>query len=190
MRNTRLFIHRLDAGFEAVFSPRLAVFALFPSYFLELALLRRVPVPFFAAELRVEDFVPRRVAPLFAAPVDLFVAVLTPELRVAVLVFVPEDLRLVVFFALVVFLVPEVFLMPALPLLRPVVEDLLAVPFVVPVVFDELRDAAALRPPFLAGSLFVGLPLPDPLFFPPPSILLTVAQALLSASSVETPCSL
>jgi len=52
------------------------------------------------------------------------------------------------------------------------------------------RAAAAappLRPPFFAGSLFTGLPRPEPLFLPPPVILLTVAQARDSASRSETP---
>jgi hypothetical protein len=50
-----------------------------------------------------------------------------------------------------------------------------------------LDAAPPLRPPFFAGSLFTGLPTPDPDFFPPPVILLTVAQARRSASSSETP---
>jgi hypothetical protein len=52
-------------------------------------------------------------------------------------------------------------------------------------------DAAPpLRPPFVAGAFLVGLPLPDPLFLPPPDILLTVAQARRSASFSPTPRSL
>ena len=52
------------------------------------------------------------------------------------------------------------------------------------------RDAAA-RPPFLPPFLeelrFVFFPRPDPLFFPPPVSLFTVAQARRSASRRETP---
>ncbi|UQA59502.1 hypothetical protein E8A73_003035 [Polyangium aurulentum] len=52
------------------------------------------------------------------------------------------------------------------------------------------RAAAAappLRPPFLAGSLFTVLPRPEPLFLPPPVILLTVAHARASAWRSGTP---
>ena len=42
-------------------------------------------------------------------------------------------------------------------------------------------------PPFRAGALLLFLPRPDPLFFPPLSDLLTVAQARFSASFFETP---
>jgi len=71
---------------------------------------------------------------------------------------------------------------------------------------DFLRVAAALRaeaarasagraaaaspplwPPLLTGALLSGRPRPEPLFLPPPEILLTVAQARCSASSWETP---
>jgi hypothetical protein len=48
-------------------------------------------------------------------------------------------------------------------------------------------DAPPLRPPFFIGSLFSFLPRPDPLFFPPPLLLFTVAQARRSASFSETP---
>ena len=34
-----------------------------------------------------------------------------------------------------------------------------------------------MRPPLRDGDLFSALPRPDPLFFPPPELLLTVAQA-------------
>ena len=54
----------------------------------------------------------------------------------------------------------------------------------------EGRLAAAappLRPPFLAGLRSVFLPTPEPLFLPPWSILLTVAQARRSASPSGTP---
>ncbi|WP_437570610.1 hypothetical protein [Sorangium sp. So ce542] len=47
--------------------------------------------------------------------------------------------------------------------------------------------APPLRPPFFAGSLFTGLPTPEPDFFPPPVILLTVAQARRSASPSDKP---
>ena len=53
------------------------------------------------------------------------------------------------------------------------------------------REAAAarppFRPPFRAGALFVRRPRPEPLFFPPPLILLTVAHARRSASSSDRP---
>src|SRR5260221_485289 len=44
-----------------------------------------------------------------------------------------------------------------------------------------------IRPPLWAGSWFSAFPRPEPDFFPPPVILLTVAQARRSASSLETP---
>lgn len=53
-----------------------------------------------------------------------------------------------------------------------------------------LRLPAALppsRPPFFAGAVFIFFPRPEPLFFPPPVIALTVAHALLSASPSGTP---
>src|SRR5665213_423948 len=62
--------------------------------------------------------------------------------------------------------------------------------------FAEAERAAAgraaafappIRPPFFAGALLVGLPTPDPDFFPPPDILLTVAQARRSDSFSPTP---
>src|SRR5437667_11957761 len=52
------------------------------------------------------------------------------------------------------------------------------------------RDAEAappFRPPFLAGALLTALPLPAPLFLPPPVISLTVAHARRSASPSDTP---
>lgn len=56
--------------------------------------------------------------------------------------------------------------------------------------FDAGREAAALPPfvpPLRAGSLFSALPLPEPLFLPPPEVLFTVAQARFSATFLETP---
>jgi hypothetical protein len=60
------------------------------------------------------------------------------------------------------------------------VEDFLA---------DDLAAVAAppFLPPFLAEALLVFLPRPDPLFLPPPVLLLTVAQARRSASFSLTP---
>jgi hypothetical protein len=56
---------------------------------------------------------------------------------------------------------------------------------------DDLDRAADARPPFrppLREELrLVFLPLPEPLFFPPPVSLFTVAQARLSASRPDTP---
>jgi hypothetical protein len=55
---------------------------------------------------------------------------------------------------------------------------------------DMLRlfDAAApLRPPLLLAERLVALPRPEPLFFPPPVSLFTVAHARRSASFVEVP---
>jgi hypothetical protein len=43
------------------------------------------------------------------------------------------------------------------------------------------------RPPFLEELFDVFFPRPEPLFFPPPVSLLTVAQARRSASSRGTP---
>jgi hypothetical protein len=43
---------------------------------------------------------------------------------------------------------------------------------------ERAADAAPPRsPPVLAGSLFSAFPRPEPLFLPPPELLLTVAQA-------------
>jgi hypothetical protein len=47
--------------------------------------------------------------------------------------------------------------------------------------------APPFRPPFLAGALLTGFPRPEPDFFPPPVILLTVAHARFSASGSDTP---
>ena len=54
-------------------------------------------------------------------------------------------------------------------------------------VFLRAAEAPPLRSPVRAGCLFVFLPRPEPLFFPPPLVLLTVAQALRSASFFGTP---
>jgi hypothetical protein len=51
-----------------------------------------------------------------------------------------------------------------------------------------LAEAAPpFTPAFLAEALFTVLPLPEPLFFPPPLILFTVAHARRSASSSDCP---
>jgi hypothetical protein len=53
-----------------------------------------------------------------------------------------------------------------------------------------LRAAAArppFFPPFLDGARFTFFPRPDPLFFPPPVSLLTVAHARRAASFRDTP---
>jgi hypothetical protein len=55
---------------------------------------------------------------------------------------------------------------------------------------DRDRDADAFppfRPPFRAGALDVRFPRPEPLFFPPPDILFSVAQARRAASFRDTP---
>jgi hypothetical protein len=56
---------------------------------------------------------------------------------------------------------------------------------------DDLEREAAARPPFLPPFReelrLVFLPRPDPLFFPPPVSLFTVAQARRSASPRDTP---
>ena len=55
---------------------------------------------------------------------------------------------------------------------------------------DFGREAEAFppfRPPFRAGVVEVRFPRPDPLFFPPPDILFSVAQARRSASLRDTP---
>src|SRR6478609_8442796 len=52
------------------------------------------------------------------------------------------------------------------------------------------RDAEARAPslpPFLDGPVSTALPRPEPLFFPPPVSLLTVAHARRSASFSATP---
>jgi len=53
---------------------------------------------------------------------------------------------------------------------------------------DRERDAAPpFLPPLREALLVLFFPRPDPLFFPPPSSLFTVAQARRSASRRETP---
>jgi hypothetical protein len=55
---------------------------------------------------------------------------------------------------------------------------------------DFGREAEAFppfRPPLRAGAVEVRFPRPDPLFFPPPDILFSVAQARRSASFRDTP---
>jgi len=55
---------------------------------------------------------------------------------------------------------------------------------------DFFRRAAVLPPflpPFLLDDLFSFFPRPEPLFLPPPEVLLTVAQARLLAVFLETP---
>ncbi len=56
---------------------------------------------------------------------------------------------------------------------------------------EDFERVAAARPPFLPPLReelrFVFLPRPEPLFFPPPVSLFTVAQARRSASRRETP---
>ena len=54
--------------------------------------------------------------------------------------------------------------------------------------FEREADALpAFFPPLRDEVLFTFLPRPDPLFFPPPVSLFTVAQARFSASLLETP---
>jgi hypothetical protein len=43
------------------------------------------------------------------------------------------------------------------------------------------------RPPFFAEALLLFFPRPDPLFFPPPLDLFTVAHARFSASFFDVP---
>src|SRR4051794_30133916 len=76
------------------------------------------------------------------------------------------------------------FLFEDLPVLREVVRlrDVLRVAVLRlavlrPAVFRLAAARPPLRPPLRAGPLFVARPRPDPLFLPPWSILLTVAQA-------------
>jgi hypothetical protein len=134
------------------------------------------------ADLRVADF---RVADFRVADLRV-VALRLADLRLAD--FRVVDLRLA-----------------ALRLADLRLADLRAVPRCVPFRFrvaaaffaDRLRAAAGReaeaapprRPPFLAGPLLVRLPRPEPLFFPPPVDLFTVAQARRSASPRETPLS-
>ena len=49
------------------------------------------------------------------------------------------------------------------------------------------RDAAAFLPPLREALRLVFLPRPEPLFFPPPVSLFTVAHALFAASRRDTP---
>jgi len=54
--------------------------------------------------------------------------------------------------------------------------------------FDRAADAAPpFLPPFFAADLSSSLPRPEPLFFPPPVMSLTVAQAVFVASFFCTP---
>jgi len=73
---------------------------------------------------------------------------------------------------------------PVLRLPAELPEPLLRLPAAV---FFRAVAAPPLRPPSRAGSLLVARPRPEPLFFPPPSILFTVAQARRSASFRGTP---
>jgi hypothetical protein len=53
---------------------------------------------------------------------------------------------------------------------------------------ERLADAALpFWPLFFDEAFLAGLPLPDPLFLPPPDVKLTVAQARRSASFSPTP---
>jgi hypothetical protein len=54
--------------------------------------------------------------------------------------------------------------------------------------FDREREAAPpFLPPLRDALLLLFFPLPEPLFFPPPSSLFTVAQARRAASRRDTP---
>jgi hypothetical protein len=54
--------------------------------------------------------------------------------------------------------------------------------------FERVAEARPpLRPPFRLDALLVFLPRPEPLFFPPPLSLFTVAHARRSASFFEVP---
>jgi hypothetical protein len=53
---------------------------------------------------------------------------------------------------------------------------------------ERLAEAAPpFLPPFFEETFVLFRPRPDPLFFPPPSSLFTVAQARRAASPRETP---
>jgi hypothetical protein len=83
----------------------------------------------------------------------------------------------------VVFLVPVAdFLVPVVVFLVPVVVLRLVLDL-----FDPAVELPPLRPPSRDGSLFSVVPLPEPDFLPPWSVLLTVAHARFSASFELTP---
>jgi hypothetical protein len=134
--------------------------------------------PLAAADLRFDVALvpvlraPEVLARLLEAPALLLDVLLVRE----VVLFPAEVLRLpaVLFFAVLLRL-------PAVPLFAVLVR-LRAVPV-------RLRAAAwpPFRPPLRAGSLFSAMPRPEPDFLPPPSDLLTVAQARRSASFSLSP---
>jgi len=83
-------------------------------------------------------------------------------------------------------LAPELFRLPLEDFRRRV-----AAPFRAAAEREDLDREADALPPFFPPRrdevLLVFLPRPDPLFFPPPVSLFTVAQARRSASPPETP---
>jgi hypothetical protein len=86
-------------------------------------------------------------------------------------------------------------LLPDALLLEELLRDALLLPEEVERPEDELADflerlceaLPPMRPPLRDGSLFSSLPRPEPARLPPPPVLLTVAQARLSASFAPTP---
>jgi hypothetical protein len=109
------------------------------------------------------------------------------RLRLVLELFLPRPALFLLRLALDVFRLPdELFRLPAADFRRRV-----AAPFRAAAERDDFeRDAEALPPffpPLRDALLVVFLPRPDPLFFPPPVSLFTVAQARRSASRSETP---
>jgi hypothetical protein len=91
----------------------------------------------------------------------------------------------VLFFAAVFPALRLLAFVAARPVLRagPLAADLAAPP----VGALAARAAPPSRPPFRDGEVSIFFPRPDPLFFPPPVSLFTVAQARRSASFSPTP---
>jgi hypothetical protein len=145
-------------------------------YRLELLVPRLRALLLRLADLRLRlapELFPLRLAP------ELFRLRLAPELfRLRLALLRPVLLRLRV--------APELFRLPLADFRRRV-----AAPLRAAAEREDLEREAEALPPFFPPRrdevLVVFLPRPDPLFFPPPVSLFTVAQARRSASRSETP---
>ncbi|HET6837781.1 MAG TPA: hypothetical protein VFH24_07030 [Gemmatimonadales bacterium] len=112
--------------------------------------------------------------------------------RVRLLLRLPADRpRLLLALERLRLLPPDRLRVRELPALPPARRRLVAAAFRAALDRDDLDRDAAARPPFLPPFLdelrLVFLPRPEPLFFPPPVSLFTVAHARRSASRRETP---
>ena len=142
---------------------------------------------FFPLDVLARLLLDVRLARLLVVFVDDFAPLAAAERRFVVVVFAPADfgLRAVVLLPAALRL-EEVERLRVVLLLREVLPDVDVARLRVVV---RLLAAALppLRPPLRAGSLFSVLPRPEPDFFPPPSMALTVAQARRSASFELSP---